>query len=325
MTIFLHVDDQKLGEPTVKLAETPLKNQLKEAGLDLTLINTRTKAPTSIAFSHLASQTDISGGYDDVSIPERCFAYSSDGQLAIFYRHYTRNKQKRYQVCVTTTRESPARLQSTPIQDEVSQLILNDSGENLEVFLFHTEGENCITVLTQMDTTNLKLSAKASLPRNSLPFQVLRNFALSDEEVVMCSSERKPKLYLWNSKTDGQREVQLNFDKEVEFDSMHPAPNGYVLCCYTQHSNELQKINWYEDVTPTPYQQPKYYLTLINIHNGSRVWQLENKHRYHIGTYSEGFFYWFSDRIIQDGHLPVVEIVDAWTGKFSYYERSTID
>ena len=193
MTIFLHVDDQKLGEPTVELAETPLKNQLKEAGLDLTLINIRTKAPTSIAFSHLASQTNITSGYDDVSIPQTCFTYSSDGQLAIFYRHcIIRSKLKHYQVCVTTTRESPARLQSTPIQDEVSQLILNDSGENLEVFLFHTEGENCITVLTQTDPTSLKLSVTKSLPRNSLPFQVLRNFALSDEEVVMCSSERKP-------------------------------------------------------------------------------------------------------------------------------------
>ena len=230
MIIFLIIDDQKLGEPTVELAETPLKNQLKEAGLDLTLINTRTEAPTSIAFSHLASHTDISGGYDDVSIPERCFTYSSDGQLAIFYRHYIiRNKLKHYQVCVTTTRESPARSQSTPIQSSISQLIADDSGENLDVFLSHTKGENCIIVLSQTDPLNLKLSATKSLPRNSLPFKVLKSFALSDQKVVLCSSEGQPKLYLWNPQTDKQREIQLNFDNK-------PCPKW--ICAMLLHRTE---------------------------------------------------------------------------------------
>ena len=90
------------------------------------------------------------------------------------------------------TTETPSCSYSTSIQDEVLQLTVNDSRAHLNVFLFHTKGENCITVLTQTDPTSLKLSVTKSLPRNSLPFQVLRNFALSDEEVVMCSSERKP-------------------------------------------------------------------------------------------------------------------------------------
>ena len=194
----------------------------------------------------------------------------------------------------------------------ISQLKLENQQEQLHVYICCYSGRHnsALEVLHTNQSTATKLKVKATLAKQSLPFDIIGSFARFEAEVVLCESAKQPRLFVWNSQSDERYQVSLNFDKTTTVKSLKAGPNRSILCS-CQSTDERRPETWYKPAQNILPPASELFLALIDLKSGTTLWKQtsENSPQTHY-TLSEGFFY----KLLSTKPYKL-EILDAFSGE----------
>ena len=298
----------------MELAETPLYSHFDEAGLDLKLITLRTKVPSRLAFSHEASKTKLDPEW---SIPDRCFAYSDDGG-SVAYSYTDGGEGTKIRIVTTNTPQITLHMYDTDLL--IRQLELENQEGKVCVYVHYRDrsySTSALEVLSSNQRGSAKLlRVKATLTKQSLPFNVISSFAHFETDVVLCESAKQPRLFVWNTQTDERNQVSLNFDKTTNVQCINAGPNRSILCgC--ESTGERRPETWYKPLENTLPPASKFFLALIDLKSGATLWKQTSENSLQTCfTLSEGFFY----KLLSTKPYKL-EIIDAFSCESQGFHR----
>lgn len=282
--------------------DVPLKFFFKDKGLDLSQITVKNSPPQSLNFDHTVTHF---GKADNLLNSEAvCFGDFGESVYYLYYKcsyycyylvkHYTCNQVSKGGLSFKIDSSGSVRVCGAKL------IVSNNDGTS--------------PILSSVSLISDSFSIDKQLQDNPFENSLIRSFAVTSSQAVLCSSSpRQPKLLAWNPESEETREIVPEFSGPTQVTEMTDGPGETVLLFCTEVIDQVWDFYQPDQSTPTP----RNFAALVDIADGSIQWKHIIEPDKNISSqyvmYSEDFFYCLKQAT--DGTSNIcVEIIDARTG-----------